>query len=70
MEELEISMIDEMLEKAKKAQAEVENYTQEQVDALVKAIGKAIYDNAEMLANEAVTETAESNCSSMVLSER
>lgn len=57
MEELEFSMIDEMLEKAKKAQAEVENYTQEQVDALVKAIGKAIYDNAEMLANEAVTET-------------
>lgn len=49
MEELEFSMIDEMLEKAKKAQAEVENYTQEQVDALVKAIGKAIYDNAEML---------------------
>ena len=30
MEELEFSMIDEMLEKAKKAQAEVENYTQEQ----------------------------------------
>ena len=38
MEELEFSMIDEMLEKAKKAQAEVENYTQEQVDALVKAM--------------------------------
>ena len=35
MEELEFSMIDEMLEKAKKAQAEVENYTQEQVDALL-----------------------------------
>lgn len=57
MEELEFSMIDEMLEKAKKAQAEVENYTQEQVDALVKATEKQSMNNAEMLANEAVTET-------------
>lgn len=49
--------IDVMLEKARKAQAVVENYSQEQVDALVKAIGKVIFDNAEMLAKEAVEET-------------
>ena len=50
----EKTVIDEMLEKAKAAQAEVEKYTQEQVDRLVKIIGKTIYDNAELLAEEAV----------------
>lgn len=53
----EKTVIDEMLEKAKAAQAEVEKYTQEQVDRLVKIIGKTIYDNAELLAEEAVKET-------------
>ena len=46
---MEKSLIEEMLEKARKAQAEFENYTQEQVDAVVKAIGKIIYDNAESM---------------------
>ena len=41
----EKTVIDEMLEKARIAQAEIENYTQEQVDALVKIIGKTIYDH-------------------------
>lgn len=53
----EKTVIDEMLEKARIAQAEIENYTQEQVDALVKIIGKTIYDHAELLAAEAVEET-------------
>lgn len=53
----EKSIIDELVEKAKKAQAEIEGYTQEQVDALVKAIGKTIYDHAVELAEEAVSET-------------
>lgn len=53
----EKTAIDEMLEKARIAQAEIENYTQEQVDALVKIIGKTIYDHAELLAAEAVEET-------------
>ncbi|MCI9076718.1 MAG: aldehyde dehydrogenase family protein [Dorea sp.] len=57
MEAEEKSIIDEMLEKARKAQAVVETYSQEQVDALVKAIGKVIYDHAEELAKEAVDET-------------
>ena len=46
----EKTVIDEMLEKARAAQAEIENYTQEQVDALVKIIGRTIYDHAEILA--------------------
>jgi succinate-semialdehyde dehydrogenase len=53
----EKTVIDEMLEKARAAQAEIENYTQEQVDALVKIIGRTIYDHAEILAAEAVEET-------------
>ena len=35
----------------------METYTQEQVDALVKIVGKTIFDNAEILAEEAVSET-------------
>ena len=50
------TQIDEMLEKAKAAQSVVETYTQEQVDALVKIVGKTIFDNAEILAEEAVSE--------------
>lgn len=53
----ELSIIDTLIANAKKAQSEIENYTQEQVDALVKAMGKIIYDNAETLAREAVEES-------------
>ena len=35
----------------------IEIYTQEQVDALCKAMAKAIFDNAEPLARMAVDET-------------
>lgn len=53
----ELSYIDELIANAKKAQKAFESYSQEQVDALVKAMGKIIYDNAEMLAREAVDES-------------
>ncbi|MBZ9608161.1 aldehyde dehydrogenase family protein [Clostridium estertheticum] len=49
--------INEMMIKAKTAQAGIANYNQEQVDDLVRVIGKVIFDNAEILAKEAVTET-------------
>lgn len=49
--------IDMLIEKSKKAQKAIENYTQEQTDALVKAIGKVIYDNGDMLSKEALEET-------------
>ncbi|MHC1719273.1 MAG: aldehyde dehydrogenase family protein [Clostridiaceae bacterium] len=49
--------MDLLISQAKTAQKAIENYTQEQVDALVKAMGKVIYDNGEMLAKEALEET-------------
>jgi len=51
------AIINEMMVKARAAQAGIANYNQEQVDALVKVIGKVIYDNAAVLAREAVDET-------------
>lgn len=46
-----------LVDNARKAQAVLETYSQEQVDALCKAVAKVIYDNAEMLARMAVDET-------------
>jgi len=50
-------MINAMMEKAREAQAQFESFNQERVDAIVRAIGKVVYDNAEMLARMAVDET-------------
>lgn len=50
-------MINEMIKKARLAQKEFENYNQEQVDEVVRVIGKVVYDNAELLAEMAVEET-------------
>lgn len=50
--------ISELISKARAAQAEFEkNATQESVDAIVKAIAKVIYDNADPLAKMAVEES-------------
>lgn len=49
--------VDSLVEKARIAQKQIENYTQEQVDVLVREIAKTVYDNAEMLARMAVDET-------------
>jgi succinate-semialdehyde dehydrogenase len=46
-----------LVAKAKEAQRIYENFTQEQVDGVVRAIAKAVYDNAEELARLAVDET-------------
>lgn len=46
-----------LVDRARVAQQEFETYTQEQVDRAVRAIGKIIYDNGEMLAKMAVDET-------------
>jgi succinate-semialdehyde dehydrogenase len=43
--------------KARIAQATYDSFSQEQMDAIVKGIGKYVYDNAEMLARMAVDET-------------
>ena len=49
--------IDAYLMRARIAQAEFETYTQKQVDVLVRATAKTVYDNAEYLAGMAVKET-------------
>jgi succinate-semialdehyde dehydrogenase len=49
--------IEGLMEKARKAQRIFESFSQDDVDKAALALGKAIYDNAEVLAREAVSET-------------
>lgn len=49
--------IENLVSNARVAQKEYENFTQEQVDTIVREIGKIIYDRAEELAKMAVEET-------------
>ena len=51
------SQVQNLVARARVAQAIYEDFSQEQVDAIVKAIGKYVYDNAEMLARMAVDES-------------
>jgi len=51
------SQVKRLVAKARIAQAAYEAFSQEQVDAIVKGIGKYVYDNAEMLARMAVDES-------------
>ena len=53
----ENKQIQELITRARAAQAVYELFSQEQVDAIVKGIGKYVYDNAEQLARMAVDET-------------
>lgn len=50
-------MINEMMKKARIAQSEFETFNQDQVDQIVREIGKVVYDHAELLARMAVDET-------------
>ncbi len=49
--------IADLVSKAKAAQKEFESYSQEQVDRLVRIVGKTVHDNAEELARMAVDES-------------
>src|SRR5215467_7533403 len=51
------AQVHELVSKARVAQAGFESASQAKVDAIVKGIGKYVYDNAEMLAKMAVEET-------------
>lgn len=53
--------INEYINRAREAQKIFEEMSQEQVDAAVKATGKAVYDHAEYLAEYAVQETGMGN---------
>ncbi len=49
--------VQELVRKARIAQKNFESFTQEKVDAVVRDIGKFVYDNAEPLSRMAVDET-------------
>jgi succinate-semialdehyde dehydrogenase len=49
--------IDELIRKARAAQAVYETFSQDKVDAIVRGIAKYVYDHAEPLARMAVDET-------------
>src|SRR5262249_3101461 len=51
------TQVEELVAKARAAQAAFEQFSQEQVDGIVRDVGKYVYDNAEMLARMAVDET-------------
>jgi len=59
--------IDKYIERARKAQAEFETFSQEKIDEAVRAIGKVVYDNAEYLAKIAVEETGVGNVPDKIL---
>lgn len=52
-----MTAVDEMIQKGKKAMLQIKYYDQAKTDEMVKVIGKAIYDNARELAEEAAEET-------------
>jgi len=62
-----IECVSEIINKGRIAQQEFESYTQEQVDLVVRAVGKAVYDNGEELARLAVDETGMGNYEDKVL---
>ena len=51
------SQVKQLVRNARAAQAAYDPFSQEQVDAIVRGIGKYVYDNAEVLARMAVDET-------------
>ncbi|MGI6691331.1 MAG: aldehyde dehydrogenase family protein [Christensenellales bacterium] len=51
------ALVSGLIQKARTAQQVIEGYNQNQVDALVRAVAKVVFDNAESLAKDAVEET-------------
>jgi succinate-semialdehyde dehydrogenase len=51
------TQVQQLVARARVAQATFESFSQEQVDAIVKGVGKYVYDNADLLARMAVDET-------------
>ena len=62
--------IAELVAKARRAQAVFELFSQEQVDGVVRDIGKYVYDNAELLSRMAVDETGIGNYEDKVLKKK
>lgn len=55
------NQLTDLMSAARRAQSTFEEFSQAQVDACVRAVGKVIFDNAETLAVDAVTETLMGN---------
>jgi succinate-semialdehyde dehydrogenase len=49
--------IESLIKKARVALSQIENYNQEQTDKMVRAAGKVVFDNKEILSREAADET-------------
>ena len=62
--------INDLVKRARIAQAKYELFTQQQVDAVVRDIGKFVYDNAEALAKMAVDETEMGSYEDKILKNR
>ena len=62
--------IAQLVARARKAQAVFEDFSQEQVDLIVRDMGKYVYDNAELLARMAVDETGIGNYEDKVLKKK
>ena len=58
--------LENLVNAARIAQQEYETYSQERVDAACRAIGKIVYDNAELLGPMAVDETGMGNYESKI----
>ena len=53
----EQNLLQLLIDQARQAQLGIERCNQAEIDKFVRAIGKVVYDNAEMLSQEAVEET-------------
>jgi succinate-semialdehyde dehydrogenase len=62
--------VKELVAKARAAQAVYEEFSQEQVDAIVRDMAKHVYDNAETLARMAVDETGIGNYEDKILKKK
>jgi succinate-semialdehyde dehydrogenase len=62
--------VQDLVAKARAAQAIYEGFSQEQVDAIVRDMAKYVYDNAESLARMAVDETGIGNYEDKVLKKK
>jgi succinate-semialdehyde dehydrogenase len=59
-----------LVAQARAAQAVFEGFSQEQVDAIVRDMGKYVYDNAEMLSEMAVAETGIGNVADKIVKKK
>lgn len=65
--EINNNQVEQLVYKSKIAQSHFENFSQKQVDKIVKSIARSVFDNAKKLAQMAVEETRMGNVEDKVL---